>query len=148
MNEPERESASADAGRLEATVRPHRVQVQACRPEDRAMLATPEGAELLACVAAALAGPTPGPWTLYRSERFPEYYVNQQGGPGYVCTMPLYEHRLPECEANARLVEAAPELLDALAALVDRCAFDGVPNDSAPTWHRAMVLVRRLKHGA
>jgi hypothetical protein len=29
-------------------------QVQACRPEDRAMLATPAGAELVACAAAAL----------------------------------------------------------------------------------------------
>lgn len=30
------------------------VQVQACRPEDRAMLATPEGQELLRCVVAAM----------------------------------------------------------------------------------------------
>jgi hypothetical protein len=29
-------------------------EVQACRPEDRAMLATPAGAELVACVASAL----------------------------------------------------------------------------------------------
>lgn len=93
------------------------------------------------------AEPTPGPWTLYRSERFPEYYVNQHGGPGYVCTVPLYEHRLPQCEANARLVAAAPELLAALSALVDRCVHDGVPNDSRTTWAEARDLVLRVKCG-
>jgi len=93
------------------------------------------------------AEPTPGPWTLYRSERFAEYYVNQRGGPGYVCAMPLYEHRLPECEANARLVAAAPELLAALSALVDRCTHDGVPNDSRGTWTEARDLVLRVKCG-
>lgn len=46
---PERAQYCADAIRASATI-----GVQACRPEDRAMLATPEGAELVRKVAAAM----------------------------------------------------------------------------------------------
>jgi hypothetical protein len=55
---------------------------------------------------------TPGPWSLFPMET--GWYVNQQGGPGYVGTMHTASHRAAECEANARLIAAAPELLEAL----------------------------------
>lgn len=48
---------AALAAQPQAEVQPS-VGVQACRPEDRAMLATPVGAELVAKVAQALAVPT------------------------------------------------------------------------------------------
>lgn len=37
------------------------------------------------------------------------------------------------------------ELLAHLSALVDRCAFDGVPNDSLPVWQAAHDAVMRRK---
>lgn len=92
------------------------------------------------------AEPTPGPWTLYRSERFSEWYVNQEGGPGYVCTMPWFEHRQAQCEANAKLVAAAPSLAQRLADLVACYSMDGVPNDSVPAFDAAMQLLRDLGH--
>lgn len=49
---------------------------------------------------------------------------------------------------RAALATAEAARPDEREAFEAWCAFDGVPNDSAPTWHRAMVLVRRLKHGA
>jgi hypothetical protein len=48
---------SALAAQPQAEVQPS-IGVQACRPEDRAMLATPVGAELVAKVAQAIAVPT------------------------------------------------------------------------------------------
>lgn len=90
--------------------------------------------------------PTPGPWVLYRSERHAEWYVNQDGGPGYICTMPWFEHRQAQCAANAKLVAAAPSLAQRLAELVTRYSMDGVPNDSAPSVDAALQLLRELGH--
>ncbi len=41
--------------------RKNKLRVQACRPEDRAMLETPAGAELVTAAAAALDNNTPRP---------------------------------------------------------------------------------------
>jgi hypothetical protein len=59
---------------------------------------------------------TPGLWFAMRSER--EWIINQRGGPGYVCTVPRLAHRADECDANARLIAAAPALLKALQEMV------------------------------
>lgn len=59
---------------------------------------------------------TPGPWALYRSDRSPEFIVNQAHGPGYVATLPMFAHRAEECAANAALITSAPLLLRALRA--------------------------------
>lgn len=54
---------------------------------------------------------TPGPWCLFPIET--GWIVNQVGAPGYVCTLPSVSHRAAECAANARLIAAAPDLLEA-----------------------------------
>jgi hypothetical protein len=63
-----------------------------------------------------MAAPTQGPWIAYRSERFAEWIVNQNGGPGYVCNVPWFEHRAAECDANAHMVAAAWGMHAALMA--------------------------------
>lgn len=49
-----------------------------------------------------------------------------------------------ECAAAAA-EEDRDELLAHLSALVDRCAFDGVPNDSLPVWQAAHDAVMSRK---
>jgi hypothetical protein len=49
-----------------------------------------------------------------------------------------------ECAAQAA-EEDRDELLALLSALVDRCAFDGVPNDSLSTWLAAHDAVMSRK---
>jgi hypothetical protein len=58
---------------------------------------------------------TPGPWSLFPTEV--GWIVNQKGGPGYVGTLSKVSHRAAQCEANARLIASAPELLEALQAI-------------------------------
>jgi len=66
---------------------------------------------------------TSGPWKLYRPHRESFWHVNQDGGPGYICDAPMYEHRAAECEANARLIAAAPDMLLALRRAALALAF-------------------------
>jgi hypothetical protein len=54
---------------------------------------------------------TEGPWCLFRPHRESYWHVNQQGGPGYIGDVLMVSHRAAECEANARLIAAAPDLL-------------------------------------
>jgi len=70
---------------------------------------------------------TPGPWDLYRDEDRNAIAVSKHGtGPngGWVawslCRMPVPSKRLTwdEINANARLIAAAPELLEALVNCV------------------------------
>lgn len=62
------------------------------------------------------AATTPGPWNLLPIES--GWIVNEENGPGYVCTLPNISHRAAECASNARLIAAAPELLEALQYLM------------------------------
>lgn len=64
-----------------------------------------------------MAAPTQGPWAAFRSERFAEWIINQDGGPGYVCTVPWFEHRAAECDANAQLIASAWQMEQRLALL-------------------------------
>lgn len=59
---------------------------------------------------------TPGPWKLHSFSD--GWIVNQQDGPGFIETVYKRSHGEEECEANARLISAAPELLQALEALL------------------------------
>jgi hypothetical protein len=54
---------------------------------------------------------TPGPWSLFRIDG--GWHVNQSGGPVFIGTLPRYPLREQECDANARLIAAAPDLLRA-----------------------------------
>ena len=61
---------------------------------------------------------TPGPWVLFAVDD--GWHINQQGGPGFVGTMPIYLHRSEQCYANAQLVAAAQEMAELLERLTNR----------------------------
>ena len=65
---------------------------------------------------------TPGPWLIQRGDEWADGIVtlhghNEDGTPMY-WTVASYNRRRDEAEANARLIAAAPELLEALKELI------------------------------
>ena len=71
---------------------------------------------------------TPGPWETKRAatpEAFPQFGVYAENGNGrdlaHVVSAGTTRHA--ETEANARLIAAAPEMLEALRAMVARAPF-------------------------
>jgi hypothetical protein len=92
---------------------------------------------------------TPGPWTVKR--RFDVYQDTQAPGVGgtfVASTKGMSE--LPEsvnqvCEADAKLIAAAPELADALRELHDWAALDSDHCErSAAAFGKAGELLRRI----
>jgi hypothetical protein len=79
---------------------------------DQGHLAAPLAGRALRAVTVDAPLHTPGPWCLFPFED--GWHVNQQGGSGFVETIRRIGHRAAECEANARLIAAAPDLLAAL----------------------------------
>ena len=72
---------------------------------------------------------TPGPWRLAPAKDYAGSELNIDAGPrgqsGFICTA---GHRGDaEAEANARLIAAAPELLEALIAITDQLERIGDP---------------------
>jgi hypothetical protein len=67
---------------------------------------------------------TPGPWTTEADPDNESLLVNSMRG--IVCGISLWEDDGPEAQArkkaDARLIATAPEMADALQALVDECA--------------------------
>jgi hypothetical protein len=65
---------------------------------------------------------TPGPWTLHEIwPSGPGFSITAEGKTYQVCGCGAYQHSHPgasysdeECRANARLIAAAPDLLEAL----------------------------------
>ena len=60
---------------------------------------------------------TPGPWQYWPSIG----QVNRPGDPNQICNIPPNGDKKPadENDANARLIAAAPELLEACKAILD-----------------------------
>lgn len=92
------------------------------------------------------AGHTKGPWS---------FDFGTIGGPsiksasGVVADVRTYGVRTggpldPVCEANARLIAAAPDLLTALEALVPADMLEH-PHDFGPDWHAARRAIARAK---
>lgn len=83
------------------------------------------------------AGHTPGPWHLFPIET--GWIVNQTGGAGYIGTLSCISHRREQCEANAHLIAASPELLEALTDLMDLVQWSVSPHSPAMRRARAVL---------
>ena len=59
---------------------------------------------------------TPGPWRISLPD---ECVVVDRGGYDIADCSALYESEPKQCEANARLIAAAPDMLEALKAIID-----------------------------
>jgi hypothetical protein len=73
---------------------------------------------------------TPGPWLIQQGDEWADGIVtlhghNEDGTPMY-WTVASYNRRRDEAEANARLIAAAPEMLETLKAMAEGCS---VPAD-------------------
>ena len=83
---------------------------------------------------------TPGPWEIEEHYHFGYRWIS---GPEHsqlaqVVWCMEYEDRSPSCEANAHLIAAAPELLDALCYLLEASSGQG-PHEQ---WLAAMDQAR------
>jgi len=65
---------------------------------------------------------TPGPWIVYAGDEWTDGIVTLEGynagGEPMYWTVASYNRRRDEAEANARLIAAAPDMLNALLDLV------------------------------
>jgi hypothetical protein len=65
---------------------------------------------------------TPGPWHVSSQGQFVRYRLEKSGGfPYNVCAMEVFGGPEDEREANARLIAVAPEMLEALEAVMRFC---------------------------
>jgi len=76
---------------------------------------------------------TPGPWTIHHYEWLPKGHVSIDalfhGELALVVWKMEDDEQSPECEANARLIAAAPELLEALQRCVGQLRELSFKND-------------------
>ena len=82
----------------------------------------------------------PGPWILREDS-----CVVVDSVVGYPIAGTRTKRPDEENVANANLISAAPDLLEALKALVERCEFDGIPNDSMPFVIAARTAIAKAK---
>lgn len=59
---------------------------------------------------------TPGPWKLWQNDV--GAFVISQGDAAILCQRNDWDHRAAESSANARLISAAPDMLEALMEFV------------------------------
>jgi hypothetical protein len=83
------------------------------------------------------AGYTPGPWIYTRNPENTRWIIDGAPARAIACTAG-YE---PNNEANALLIAAAPELLEALEQLADVFAYDG--EDSMYRFERLAEMFRK-----
>jgi hypothetical protein len=87
---------------------------------------------------------TPGPWFITRTESSPcsiEASGNEAAIAKVYLTDPKIHKRTPEHHANARLIAAAPDLLQALSDLTDWGRTHTSPRD-ANSPHHLLVAAR------
>jgi hypothetical protein len=76
-------------------------------------------------------GPTPGPWTCEVSEESPNGLIVGRAGEDVVAEMQSNGQTATQVIANARLIAAAPELLEALKECVIALdVYDRAPHES------------------
>jgi hypothetical protein len=82
------------------------------------------------------------PWYAYSDAEAERTYTQDELDAAVAAERVKLHHT--ECAAQAAEKDR-DDLLALLSALVDRCAFDGVPNDSLPTWRAAHDAVMSRK---
>lgn len=87
---------------------------------------------------------TAGPWKVDRlwlstGSRPSDFRINGAGGP--VCSHEFHPDSYAEAEANARLIAAAPELLEACQAVLDLAADEWAISERFPTAGAALRSV-------
>ena len=82
---------------------------------------------------------TPGNWLALPNAdgSFTVGAINPDGGWTVICLRNQFESRAEEFKANARLISAAPELLEALQTLVDKLG------GAAPGWVPAYAAIAK-----
>lgn len=87
---------------------------------------------------------TPGPWIVIHESRAQSRWIvgDNEGGSIADCEPPGPWISRDEADANARLIAAAPEMLEALQMVADRCAdvaiiIEDCPKYDAPGFLRA-----------
>ena len=92
---------------------------------------------------------TPGPWTTERAEESDRYALE---GPEYSVARVEMFGRMQEWPANARLIAAAPDLLDALKAAVLRVTLANAEGEGDPilsAWlPDALAAIAKAEKGA
>ena len=94
--------------------------------------------------------PTPGPWRVgdHRSLSVDIRRAKENDGPTSIAIAAVHAYSgkpedLDECEANARLIAAAPDLAEALQAIVEKAAgFGGAFADIQDMALAALAKVR------
>jgi hypothetical protein len=88
---------------------------------------------------------TPGPWRVgnLKTSEFGKCYV--YGKDGVLTADCVSRKRGLECEANARLIAAAPSLLEALEALLDPFLSIDNPVEMEATFAKARAAVSEAK---
>lgn len=80
-------------------------------------------------------GATPGPWTKFWATNPGEWYINQRGAAGYICTMPFYAHRRTECRGNAAYIAAFnPATVLQILSVLEKAKVALVHEDDQQAW--------------
>jgi hypothetical protein len=99
---------------------------------------------------------TPGPWALMDFGAYGDFEGRSQvvmseplsgDNPFRIAVVHVSAKRDDQGAANARLIAAAPHLLEALQGLVARYKFDGIPNDSLPFVEAARAAISKAASG-
>lgn len=77
---------------------------------------------------------TPGPWDVHCGDTMWDYSIWSPGTETVVCTVDSNGQSAAECEANAMLIAAAPELLAALEGVM-RCFAYAPGSKAEPEWY-------------
>ena len=89
-------------------------------------------------------GPTPGPWELVRLNQFGPHAISM----AYNAEQKFYGVRSIHHEADARLIAAAPELLEALEELcakLDTISGEPFINPPDSMWGRARAAIAKAR---
>lgn len=84
---------------------------------------------------------TSGPWHTYRGE-YGELFVDAPSGPNETTICEVLDYEKDDMEANARLIAAAPELLEALQSMVE--IMDGL-TEAYPALKNEVALKKAKK---